>query len=263
MNHAGHQHAASSEQRADGAARAQLSKLFFGWLDDAAGGRPVTGGVCYCCKTSVATGPDGAVYAAWRHVYPGNVRDIAFAMSADGGRTFGEPVRVSDDNWVLDGCPENGPSLAVDGGGRVHVVWPTLVPGKTAGDDPVPALFYATSADGRRFTPRQLVPTEGFPRHPQIAIVTANLKIGPTGVSGGSTGEVIAVWDEQADNGKRIALARGVADSTGVMRFVRQPVGDASAASYPVVAAAHDAPIVAWVSGTGAGTVIRAQRLGE
>jgi len=247
MNHAGHQHAASGEQRADGVARAQLSKLFFGRLDDAASARAVTGGVCYCCKTSVAAGRDGSVYAAWRHVYPGNVRDIAFTMSRDGGRTFASPLRVSDDNWVLDGCPENGPSLTVDDAGGIHVVWPTLVPGRKADDEPALALFYAMSSDGRRFTPRQPLPTDGFARHPQLAR--------------GASGDLLVVWDEQAGGVRRIAMARGTADSKGVVRFARQNAGDAAPAAYPVVASAEEGTIVAWISGSSGDTVIHAERV--
>ena len=109
-----HQHgAATHESPMDGAARAQFSQIFFARLNEPASARAIAHGVCYCCKTALATGTDGAVYTAWRHVYPGNVRDIAFTMSRDGGRTFEPPVRVSDDNWVLDGCPENGPAMTV------------------------------------------------------------------------------------------------------------------------------------------------------
>ena len=108
----------------------------FASLGQADSSRALTGGVCYCCKTAIATDTSGGVYAAWRHVYEGNVRDIAFTKSSDGGRTFAPPVRVSDDNWVLDGCPENGPSMIVDADARVHVVWPTLVPGPTSTSEP-------------------------------------------------------------------------------------------------------------------------------
>ena len=125
---------------------AQRSKLFFGSLDGAIAPRAITGGVCYCCKTALAVGPDGAIHAAWRHVYAGNVRDIAFTLSRDGGRTFAPPVRVSDDRWVLDGCPENGPALAVDGHDAVHVVWPTLVNESTPLSEPTLAsTWYAAS----------------------------------------------------------------------------------------------------------------------
>ena len=111
---------------------AQKSKLFFASLDGAAAPRAVTGGVCYCCKTALVSTSE-AVFAAWRHVYPGNLRDMAFTMSRDGGRTFAAPVRVSEDKWALEGCPDDGPAMAVDAQNRIHIVWPTLVGGATRG----------------------------------------------------------------------------------------------------------------------------------
>ncbi len=248
-DHEGHEHAASGERRTESVDRAQLSKLMFGSLSGPDRSRTVAGGVCYCCKTAIATGVDGAVYATWRHVYSGNVRDVAFTRSGDGGRTFAAPVRVSEDQWVLDGCPENGPALTVDEGKRVHVVWPTLVPGTGSGSDPTLALFYAMSADGRRFTARQRIPTEGFPRHPQIAL--------------GSHGEIIVVWDEQAVGIRRIASARGNIDRQGAVHFVRRSIADAGFATYPVVASTTSGTIVAWTSGASGQTMIRAERLPE
>jgi hypothetical protein len=245
--HAGHQHSGSPEQQRDGVARAQLSKLFFARLGRSNSVRTLTGGVCYCCKTSLAAGSNGAIYAAWRHVYPGNIRDIAFAQSSDGGDTFGAPVRVSEDQWVLDGCPENGPAMAVDGRGRIHIVWPTLIPNRQAGPDPEMALFYAFSDDGRRFTPRQPLPTEGFPGHAQIA-VTAN-------------GELAVVWDEQTGQGRRIAVARGTAGAPGLMRFTRYPVASDLNGMYPGVATTRDRIIVASTVGAPGRTVVRLEPL--
>jgi hypothetical protein len=245
--HADHQHGAADGHPTDGVARAQLSKLFFGRLDAPTSARALVGGVCYCCKTSIASGTNGAIYAAWRHVYPGSVRDIAFAMSSDGGRAFSTPVRVSDDHWVLDGCPENGPALAVDDRQRIHVVWPTLVPGATAEGGPALALFYATSPDGQHFTTRQRVPTEGVPRHPQIAV--------------SSRGEVTVAWDEQAGGTRRVALARGTVDASGAARFARQTIADAAPAVYPVLGTVDDGTVVAWTSGSSGQTVIRHERL--
>ena len=165
-----HQHGATSQRpAADGVARAQLSQIFFARLNDPASARPIAPGVCYCCKTSIATGANGTVVAAWRHVYPGNIRDIALAKSSDGGQTFASPVRVSEDNWVLDGCPENGPAVAIDRTNAIHVVWPTLVRGSQVPEKTL-ALFYAASKDGQHFTKRQQIPTEGVARHPQIAV---------------------------------------------------------------------------------------------
>jgi hypothetical protein len=241
-----HQHAGHGS--GDGAARAQLSKIVFARLERPDSLREIASGVCYCCKTAVATGPDGSIWAAWRHVYSGNVRDIAFTVSRDGGRTFAPPTRVSDDRWVLDGCPENGPALAVDPRGRVHVVWPTLVAGSTPGTQPTLALFHAVTADGRRFSPRQRIPVQGFPRHPQIAI--------------GTDGAVVVAWDEQAARGgRRVALGRGIPDERGAIRFSRHAVDGTGSAAYPAVTATDDGIVLVWTGGATGQTTLRVERI--
>ena len=231
----------------DGAVRAQLSKLFFAPLGAGGAARALAGGVCYCCKTSLATDGDGGVYVAWRHVYPGNVRDIAFTMSNDGGKTFAGPIRVSDDRWVLDGCPENGPALAVDAHRRVHIVWPTLVPPANRSGEPTMELFHAMSSDGRRFTARQRIPSGGVARHPQMAL--------------GSRGDLVIVWDEPAGGRRRIAMARATDGERGTVSFARRTIDDDSSATYPVVAVTSDGTLVAWTSGSQSNAVIRLTRL--
>jgi hypothetical protein len=225
----------------DGVAMAQKSKLYIASLDGAVAPHAITGGVCYCCKTAIAIGTDGAVYTAWRHVYPGNIRDIAFSASRDGGRTFAPPVRVSEDKWVLEGCPDDGPAMALSGDGRIHVVWPTLV--NDAGEDTI-ALFYSVSADGKSFAPRQRIPAEGMPHHPQITI--------------GSDGTPTLAWDESASGTRRAAIARVTTDAAGAARFARVVLGDR--AVYPVITAAADAAVVAWTANEPAGSVIRVER---
>jgi hypothetical protein len=247
MNHAAHQHVTSGEDKVDGFRRAQLSQLFVAKLDDPRSARGIARGVCYCCKTALTTDDAGAVYAAWREVYQGNVRDIAFTKSTDGGRTFAPPIRVSDDNWVLDGCPENGPAIAVDSTKRIHIVWPTLVPGATPNGPPTLGLFYAVSADGSRFTPRQQIPTGGVPRHPEIAM--------------GSSGQIIVVWDEQSSGTRTIAVARGAIDGKGTARVTRETMRDDAPGNHPFVATTDSGTIVGWTSGTSDGTVIRTMHI--
>jgi hypothetical protein len=77
--------------------------------------------VCGCCKTAVVVGRDGAISVAFRNIYPGSLRDISFTVSRDNGRTFAPTVRVSEDHWMLDGCPDDGPTMAVDRDDVVHV----------------------------------------------------------------------------------------------------------------------------------------------
>ena len=241
-----HQHGATSPRSpAERVARAQLSQIFFARLNEPASARPIAPGVCYCCKTSIAAGTDGSVVAAWRHVYTGSVRDIAMAKSSDGGRTFAPSVRVSADNWVLDGCPENGPAVAIDRTNAIHVVWPTLVRGSGGADENL-ALFYATSKDGQRFTRRQRIPTDGVPRHPQIALEP--------------NGTITVAWDEQLKGTRRIVVARGTSDDGNAVRFVRQSPGEPSG-TYPAVASVADASIVAWTNGTTDAARLRVERL--
>jgi hypothetical protein len=252
MHHEGHDHASAGHAPVDGAARARLSKLYFSRVDDgsaapvenAGAGRAIAAGVCYCCKTAVVTGAGGTVFAAWRHVYPGNIRDIAFTVSRDGGRTFAEPIRVSDDQWVLDGCPENGPAMALDGRERIHIVWLTLV-SVTSDVEPALALFYATSSDGRTFSPRRRLPTEGVPKHAQI--VSAN------------DGSLTVVWEEQAGGKRHVVVGR----QRGGEAFTRQVVSGAGSAVYPVVALAADSAVVAWTREANGTSVIEVVRVSQ
>jgi hypothetical protein len=118
--------------------------------------RKVASDACPCCKTSLAVSPDGTLYAGWRQVLPGSFRHIAVASSTDGGTNFSTPVIVSDDHWVLQGCPVSGPSLSVDGAsGNLKVVW------YAAGEGNAPGVYFADSKDkGRSFSPRQLLAQE-------------------------------------------------------------------------------------------------------
>ena len=84
----------------------------------------VAGKICPCCRPTLSFGPQGEVMVFWRHVYPGSIRDMAVAVSTDGGSTFSEPKRIAEDNWKLNGCPDSGPAAARVGK-RVNVAWLT------------------------------------------------------------------------------------------------------------------------------------------
>jgi hypothetical protein len=241
-------HAHHDASPIDGAAMAQRSSLYYASIDAApAAEREVAKGVCYCCKTALAAGPNGALYAAWRHVYPGNIRDIAFAASRDGGRTFDPPVRVSEDRWQLAGCPDDGPAMAVDRDGAVHVVWPTLIGGET----PEGALFHASTRDGRTFTARVRIPAPASPKpsHPQLAIA--------------EDGRLVVAWDESVGGVRRAMLAVGATPREP--RFSDPIVLDSSdtprAAVYPALATSGAYVLAAWTSGSGDASTIAVRRV--
>lgn len=78
-------------------------------------------GVCPCCPTAAAFAPDGTLFVAFRNLDAG-YRDIAVARLRPGAPAFDPPVAVVPPTWKFDGCPHDGPSLAV-AGGRLHVAW--------------------------------------------------------------------------------------------------------------------------------------------
>jgi len=126
--------------------------------------RKVAENVCPCCKTALAVSPDGTLYASWRQVLPGNFRHIAVASSTDGGASFSSPVIVSDDKWMLQGCPVSGPSLSTSAQGTLKVVW------YAAGEGDAPGLYFAETRDkGRTFSPRSLLTQEAVKGTPALA----------------------------------------------------------------------------------------------
>jgi hypothetical protein len=208
----------------------------------------VASNVCFCCKTAVvARGAD--VFVAWRHLFPGGVRDIAIARSSDGGRTFPEPTRVSEDNWKIDACPDDGPAMTVDDEGVVRVAWPTLLD-ESGATPPVAgasggkrmAIFAATSRDGgATFSPRTRIDgASGGASHPRIAT--------------GRAGRSAIVWDELAEGTRRVVFRR-------IDGGVPVVLSTGRIASYPAVTAAGDGFVVAWTDQSEKESTIRTLRV--
>ncbi|HLM24401.1 MAG TPA: sialidase family protein, partial [Pyrinomonadaceae bacterium] len=133
--------------------------------------RKVASDVCPCCKTALAVSAYGTLYAGWRQVLPGNYRHIAVASSTDGGTKFSTPVIVSDDRWMLQGCPVSGPSLSVDAAsGSLKVAW------YAAGESGAPGVYFAESKDkGHSFSPRQLLSQENVRGTPALVVRNGNV----------------------------------------------------------------------------------------
>lgn len=122
---------------------------------------------CPCCKTAVTAAPDGRVYVGWRQVLKGDYRHIAVAASADKGKTFSAPVIVSDDQWVIAGCPVSGPALSTGDDGMLRVLW------YTEGEAGARGLYVTQSSDGgKAFTARQLV-SNGLVRGNPVLLASA------------------------------------------------------------------------------------------
>lgn len=184
--------------------------------------RQIASDVCPCCKTSLAIAPDGRIYASWRQVLPGNLRHIAVASSTDRGETFSGPVIVSDDRWMLAGCPVSGSSLSVSEGGRLQVLW------YSAGEAGPTGVYSSESHDGgRSFTPRRLV-AEGLAQGTPVLL---------TRLEGSK-----AIW--QSDQG---AKARVITASLDSGRAKTASLNVAANSQLPAASFVRDQLVIAYI----------------
>lgn len=75
---------------------------------------------CECCRIGGAWSHKGPVIF-WRHLFNENTRDFALQYLNDG-----EMLRVTDDEWQIDGCPHHGGDLTaarVQDQEVLHIVW--------------------------------------------------------------------------------------------------------------------------------------------
>lgn len=145
--------------------------------------------VCPCCKTALAVGPAGRLYLSWRQVLPGDFRHIAVSSSIDGGKAFSRPVIVSDDQWVLKGCPVSGASLAADAAGKLRVLW------YAAGEKGEHGIYWSESQDGgQTFSPRQLL--------------AATMAFGTPVLVNDQDGRAMGVWEARGNGATQLVVAR-------------------------------------------------------
>jgi hypothetical protein len=109
---------------------------------------------CECCRLAMALDQAQRPVILYRHIFPGSVRDHAL-LRIDPVRGAGPSQRISDDHWVIEGCPHQGPALAVSGA-QLHLAW------FTAGERRQ-GLFYA-HVDGQHISAPQAIGQAGAER---------------------------------------------------------------------------------------------------
>jgi hypothetical protein len=97
---------------------------------------------CECCRLGVGIAGTGRPVVAFRNVFGGTVRDHAVITFLN-PQTPGPLYRVSVDDWKIDACPHQGPTLAIAPDGTYHIAWFTEGSVRQG-------VFYASSSDGGR-----------------------------------------------------------------------------------------------------------------
>ncbi len=175
--------------------------------------------VCECCPTSVALTADGPI-AAYRNRTTAEIRDIYVTRLA--GSRWSMPIRVRADNFKIDACPINGPSIAANGK-DVAVAWFTAPNEKQQS-------FVAFSHDGgRTFGKAVKVEDQGTLGRMQVALA--------------GDGAAIVGWVEFANEKSTFRVRRIGADGT---RGQSVAVADISGTRFPRLAVAKNEAVVAW-----------------
>lgn len=77
---------------------------------------------CECCRVAIDIDTDQLPVVLWRNIYGDNIRDHAL-VKFKGRNQPGTPLRVTHDNWRIEGCPHHGPAISIAGDGVYHLTW--------------------------------------------------------------------------------------------------------------------------------------------
>jgi hypothetical protein len=170
---------------------------------------------CQCCRTQLFIDAKGGIHAIYRGIINDSIRDMMHIVSTDDGKSFTEPIRINNDNWVLKGCPHTGPSMTENKNG-LQFAWFTGA-GKKG------CYFTSSSNNGQSFAAADSVSSNGS--HPQLTTL--------------SNEQLLLVWDEaiQLNNKTYKRIATQVRNANGSSIGKTFLTADSSVASYPVVTA--------------------------
>ena len=195
---------------------------------------------CQCCRTSLFVDNNDNIHALYRGIINDSIRDMVHVVSTDGGKTFGKPERIFNDNWVLKGCPHTGPSMTENSEG-LHFAWYTGGVNKGS-------YYINSDNNGESFNEHDGISMRGM--HPQIISMPDD--------------KLVVAWDEPVNKGentyKKIGLqvrtAYGMKEMNG---FVTPEDGYST---YPVLSAVNENEIiVAYSSKKEYGEYVKWQRV--
>lgn len=182
--------------------------------------------VCECCPTALAVTADGPI-AAFRNRSETEVRDIHVSRLVNG--TWTSSAAVHADNWEIDACPVNGPSLAANGR-NVALAWFTGVGGENR-------AFVAFSTDaGRTFGAAIRVDGAGTLGRVDAAMLP--------------NGDAIVTWIERAGTLSEFRWRRVSPNGTASAPTSISQIASTRASGYPRMALSGNTLTFAWVNTT-------------
>lgn len=145
---------------------------------------------CDCCQTSAARTASGAI-VAYRDRSEDEIRDISIVRFTNG--EWSEPQTLYNDDWEINGCPVNGPSVASIGD-QVAIAWFTEAKQKRH----IKVIF---SSDGGTTFGQPVLVDDGHP-------------IGRVDIILLQDGSAVVSWIEATRDGEEIRIRRVQPDGT-------------------------------------------------
>lgn len=144
------------------------SALYFAETKDTSGfqnEKLITEPCCPCCRTDLFVDKEKNIHLLYRAIIQDSIRDMEYIVSTDNGKTFSRPDRISNDNWVVFGCPHTGPAMTENKDG-IQFTW--FTGGKDGG------VYYCNSDNnGKSFSSRKMVSGISS-KHCQIVSLNGN-----------------------------------------------------------------------------------------
>jgi len=187
--------------------------------------------VCECCQTSIAVTPDGII-AVYRDRSETEIRDIAVARHTKDG--WSKPEALSKDNWMINGCPVNGPSVSTSGS-HAAAAW------FTAPND-ASQVNVALSNDGGK--------TFGAP----IRVDTGK-PVGRVDVIAQESGDAIVSWMEQPAEGTQVRIRQVHANGMLGEPIIASGSSKVKFAGVPQMTMSGKQIVMAWTDGDTPGKV--------
>ncbi len=180
----------------------------------------VADGLCECCRLEVGFDVNGEPVIFSRFIYSEGARDHGLLTLNKSGWLS---QRVTNDDWRVEACPEQGPALSISENGNNHVAWFTQGNARKG-------LFYAHSFDqGAHFS--EPMPFGNIAKLPKY----------PTLLSQGH--HVVLAWTE-FDGEKSQLIAMQSVDSGQTWNAPKTLAESKSAADRPVALLGRDKGIV-------------------
>ena len=177
--------------------------------------------VCDCCPTDVAVSSKGPI-AVYRDRTAEEVRDIYVTRYTDGQWQPGVPI--FEDNWVIAGCPVNGPSIVATND-NVAISWFTVVNGS-------PVVKVVTSVDG------------GMSFAEPIEVASGRLA-GYVGLAALNDASLVVSWVSRNDTGSNSLNLRRITRD-GQLEPVHEIAEISQLRVVPQLAFRHDSLFLAW-----------------